>query len=121
LAPFLADYLKESSSHMQFDHLAHCCLHPFPVEDRVPLKVLEGHVKGVTAVSWSPLYKFVASGGQDRRIMLWNPFSLKPLATLQVGRAGICLSMQVCWHGLLWKSGNPSNFFVCRRPQVSSP
>ena len=28
-------------------------------EERVPLKVLDGHTKGVTSVDWSPLYKFV--------------------------------------------------------------
>lgn len=28
-------------------------------EERVPLKVLEGHTKGVTTVDWSPIYKFV--------------------------------------------------------------
>jgi len=51
-------------------------------EERVPLKVLEGHIKGVTTVDWSSMYKFVCSGGQDRRIYLWNPFSQKPLAQL---------------------------------------
>jgi WD40 repeat protein len=50
----------------------------------VPIKVLEGHAKGVSAVDWSSAYKFIASGSQDRRIMMWNPFSLKPLATLMV-------------------------------------
>jgi WD40 repeat protein len=28
-------------------------------EERVPLKVLDGHTKGVTSVDWSSLYKFV--------------------------------------------------------------
>ncbi|KAF5831982.1 WD40-repeat-containing domain protein [Dunaliella salina] len=51
-------------------------------EERVPLKVLEGHIKGVNTVDWSSSYKYIASGGQDRRIMLWNPFSKKSLATL---------------------------------------
>ncbi|KAG1663156.1 hypothetical protein FOA52_006053 [Chlamydomonas sp. UWO 241] len=53
------------------------------VEERVPLKLLEGHTKGVTSVTWSKLYKFVCSGGQDRKVILWNPFSQKPLAILE--------------------------------------
>jgi len=36
-------------------------------EERVPLKVLEGHSKGVTSVDWSPLYKFVC------RWVFFNP------------------------------------------------
>ncbi len=53
-------------------------------DDRVGVKVLQGHLKGVSCVDWSPMYKFIVSGSQDRRVMLWNPFSLKPLATLMV-------------------------------------
>lgn len=56
---------------------------------RVPLKRLEGHLKGVNACGWSPFYKFVCSGGQDRRVILFNPFSQKPLATLLGHNAGI--------------------------------
>ncbi|MEW5310065.1 MAG: hypothetical protein WDW38_001897 [Sanguina aurantia] len=53
------------------------------VEARLPVKKLEGHhTKGVNAVDWSSIYKFVATCSQDRRIMLWNPFSQKPLAIL---------------------------------------
>lgn len=40
------------------------------------------HSSGVTTVDWSPIYKFVCSGSQDKNIILWNPFSQKPLATL---------------------------------------
>ena len=45
---------------------------------------LQGHAKGVTCVEWSRTYKFIASGSLDRLVMLWNPFSQQPLATLQV-------------------------------------
>ena len=48
---------------------------------------LQGHAKGVTCVEWSRTYKFIASGSLDRLIMLWNPFSQQPLATLQVACA----------------------------------
>ena len=51
---------------------------------------LQGHAKGVTCVEWSRTYKFIASGSLDRLVMLWNPFSQQPLATLQVA----------CMHGL---------------------
>ncbi len=53
-------------------------------DDRVGVKALQGHFKGVSCVDWSPVYKFIVSGSQDRRAILWNPFSLKPLATLSV-------------------------------------
>eukprot|EP00798_Chlamydomonas_sp_ICE-L_P018383 gene18383-24853_t len=56
--------------------------------------VLEGHTKGVNCVDWSSIYKLVCSGGQDRRIILWNPFSQKPLATL-LGHAGSVMKVVV--------------------------
>lgn len=53
------------------------------------MKKLEGHTKGVNACGWSTFYKFVCSGGQDRRVILFNPFSQKPLATLLGHNAGV--------------------------------
>lgn len=55
------------------------------VEARVTVKYLEGHTQGVRAVDWSKAYSFIASGGLDRNVMLWNPFQLQSMATLQVG------------------------------------
>ncbi|KAA6426925.1 MAG: hypothetical protein FRX49_03249 [Trebouxia sp. A1-2] len=52
------------------------------VEARVTVKYLEGHTQGVRAVDWSRAYSFIASGGLDRNVMLWNPFQLHSMATL---------------------------------------
>lgn len=57
------------------------------VEARVTLKYLEGHTEGVRAVDWSRAYSFIASGGLDRNVMLWNPFQLQAMATLTVSAA----------------------------------
>ena len=60
-----------------------CAVEPFDSLPTVQL-FLQGHAKGVTCVEWSRTYKFIASGSLDRLVMLWNPFSQQPLATLQV-------------------------------------
>ncbi|KAL0019122.1 hypothetical protein WJX79_001934 [Trebouxia sp. C0005] len=52
------------------------------VEARATVKYLEGHTQGVRAVDWSRAYSFIASGGLDRNVMLWNPFQLHSMATL---------------------------------------
>lgn len=57
------------------------------VEARVTVKYLEGHTQGVRAVDWSRAYSFIASGGLDRNVMLWNPFQLHSMATLTVRQA----------------------------------
>ena len=57
------------------------------VEARVTVKYLEGHTQGVRAVDWSRAYSFIASGGLDRNVMLWNPFQLHSMATLTVSQA----------------------------------
>lgn len=61
---------------------------------RLPTKTLISHSKGVNACDWSSFYKFVCSGGQDRSVILWNPFSQKPLATL-IGHTAPVLSVIV--------------------------
>ena len=61
---------------------------------RFPERRLLGHTRGVNACGWSSFYKFICSGGQDRVIILWNPFSLKPLASL-IGHAAPIVSVAV--------------------------
>ncbi len=45
--------------------------------------------QGVNSVDWSPLYKFVLTGSLDRRVIMWNPFSQKPLAVLHGHNAAV--------------------------------
>ena len=54
------------------------------VEARVTVKYLEGHTAGVRCLDWSKAYSFIASGGLDRNVMLWNPFQLQAMTTLKV-------------------------------------
>lgn len=54
------------------------------VEHRVTVKYLHGHTGGVRCCDWSKAYSFIASGGLDRNLMLWNPFQLQAMATLKV-------------------------------------
>lgn len=39
-------------------------------------------VQGIHALDWSHMYKFIASGGLDHQLKIWNPYSQAPLATL---------------------------------------
>jgi eukaryotic-like serine/threonine-protein kinase len=42
------------------------------IADNHPLLVYLGHTAGVTAVAWSPDGKYIASGGNDHTIRIWN-------------------------------------------------
>ena len=48
-----------------------------------PVRVLQGHKKGVTSVAWTPNGKAVASGSVDTTIGLWNPVSGKMVRMLK--------------------------------------
>ena len=43
---------------------------------------LTAHNKCVYSFDWSPSYKFLASCGMDRLVILWNPITRRPLHTL---------------------------------------
>ena len=65
------------------------------VECRVPVKRFAGHARAVTCCEWSGPFKMAATGGADGLILLWNPYSGRPLATLAKHDAplvGLCLS-----------------------------
>jgi WD40 repeat protein len=49
---------------------------------RAPFLKLEGHTKGVLCCDWSPVYKIVASGGADKSVCVFNPFSGKRQACM---------------------------------------
>lgn len=44
---------------------------------------LEGHTKGVYSCNWSPLHRVFVSGGADKTVCLFNPFSGKKQAALE--------------------------------------
>ncbi|KAL3152253.1 hypothetical protein ABBQ32_001332 [Trebouxia sp. C0010 RCD-2024] len=80
-------YISELNSILSCSLDKRLCL--ADVEARVTVKYLEGHTQGVRAVDWSKAYSFIASGGLDRSVMLWNPFQLQSMATLQGHAAAI--------------------------------
>lgn len=51
--------------------------------------VVAGHQKSVTCCAWSGMYKMAISGSADKQVMLWNPFSCRPMGTLTGHAAGI--------------------------------
>ena len=94
-------YISELNSILSCSLDKRLCL--ADVEARVTVKYLEGHTQGVRAVDWSKAYSFIASGGLDRNVMLWNPFQLQSMATLQVSSSNnwdnlfhCCLQVAPC-------------------------
>mmetsp|Transcript_37768 Transcript_37768/g.61203 ORF Transcript_37768/g.61203 Transcript_37768/m.61203 type:complete len:933 (-) Transcript_37768:1406-4204(-) len=59
------------------------------VEKKILKITLEGHVKGVYSFDWCRAYKFFASCGLERHIILWNPYTSKPMATLPGHNASV--------------------------------
>lgn len=49
---------------------------------RTPFLKLEGHTKGLFSCDWSPAFKVIVSGGIDKTIGVFNPFSGKRQATI---------------------------------------
>ena len=45
------------------------------VDCRAPFLKLSGHSKGVFGCEWSSRFKFVVSGGADKNVCVFNPFS----------------------------------------------
>ncbi len=48
-----------------------------------------GHVNWVMCVSWSPDSKYIASGGMDGRLCLWDPETGKHLGTMKAHRDSV--------------------------------
>lgn len=66
-----------------------CCdVHANRTKDgRGPIPRL--HKKGVHTWCWCKSYKFFASGGLDRQVVIWNPYTQKPMNHLQGHNASI--------------------------------
>ena len=64
---------------------------PEPVESKNPkprlVQTLDGHRDVVQALAWSPDGQRLISGG-FRRIVIWNPEKIDPVATIEAGLAG---------------------------------
>jgi eukaryotic-like serine/threonine-protein kinase len=60
----------------EFSHLSNA-----NVPAWTPLYTYRGHSKPVSAVAWSPDGKYIASGGQDSTVRVWNAMTGKPRLT----------------------------------------
>eukprot|EP00741_Cyanophora_paradoxa_P015875 tig00020909_g15326.t1 len=70
--------------------------------EKKQLKVtLEGHSKGVYSFDWCRTYKFFASCGLERHIVLWNPYTSKAVATLHGHNASVQEVIVNDWHNQL--------------------
>ena len=55
-------------------------------------RVLEhsrGHQKGVKCFEWVQTFKLIVSGGLERELIVWNPYTCKPVLTLNGHTSGI--------------------------------
>jgi WD40 repeat protein len=67
-------------------------------DDYPPLKTLEGHTKTVTAVSWDPQGKLIASASYDESIKLWNPATGENVATfVHTNGPHLCWIESISW------------------------
>ncbi|CAJ1394642.1 unnamed protein product [Effrenium voratum] len=57
-----------------------CDIHTNQRKGRDPVRL---HKKGVYSWCWCKSYKFFASGGSDRQIIIWNPYTQKAMNYLQ--------------------------------------
>jgi WD40 repeat protein len=48
-----------------------------------------GHQKGVKCFKWVKSHKLVVSGGLEREVIVWNPYTCKPVVNLEGHQAGI--------------------------------
>ena len=56
---------------------------------RAPFLKLDGHTKGVFDNAWSARFKYVASGGSDKHVCVFNPFSGTKQVILQGHNAAV--------------------------------
>lgn len=58
----------------------------------IPRRVLKhgrGHLKGVKCFKWVKSHKLIVSGGLEREVVVWNPYTCKPVVSLEGHQAGI--------------------------------
>ncbi len=63
--------------------------HKHEVVSRRTLKCKRGHSKGVRCIAWVNSQKVVASGGLERMIIIWNPYTGNQIAQLVGHQEGI--------------------------------
>lgn len=73
-------------------------------------KRLEGHRQEVCGLKWSPDNQYLASGGNDNRLYVWNQHSLSPAQSYSEHMAAV---KAIAWsphhHGLLVSGGGTAD------------
>lgn len=76
----------------------------------VPERKLVGHRQEVCGLKWSPDNQYLASGGNDNRLYVWNMQSLSPVQTYTDHQAAV---KAIAWsphhHGLLASGGGTAD------------
>ncbi|KAF5299330.1 hypothetical protein FQA39_LY02503 [Lamprigera yunnana] len=76
----------------------------------VPERRLQGHRQEVCGLKWSPDNQYLASGGNDNRLYVWNMQSLSPVQTYTDHLAAV---KAIAWsphhHGLLASGGGTAD------------
>lgn len=71
---------------------------------------LTGHRQEVCGLKWSPDNQYLASGGNDNRLYVWNQHSLSPVQTYSEHKAAV---KAIAWsphhHGLLASGGGTAD------------
>lgn len=63
--------------------------------EEIVRRTFTGHSKGVYSFDYSKKYKFMASAGLEREILLWDPFTLQHISSLS-GHAASVAQVLVC-------------------------
>ncbi|XP_059478769.1 fizzy-related protein homolog [Neocloeon triangulifer] len=76
----------------------------------IPERKLVGHRQEVCGLKWSPDNQYLASGGNDNRLYVWNLHSLQPVQTYSEHLAAV---KAIAWsphhHGLLASGGGTAD------------
>ena len=88
-----------------------CDIHTNQRKGRDPVRL---HKKGVYSWCWCKSYKFFASGGSDRQIIIWNPYTQKAMNYLQGHNAPVFdvlvnESLLVQWQAVFFFSSVPTS------------